>query len=121
MIRTYSGQRVQSNCLKANEIIARGDGGGNDSGPGRVVVDHLSSSPGTAVNSAGQKTSLVDLEPLESLCINASACVSGALGKVGQLVSCINELSYYYFFRNFFHCIIPVGHKDGAKLGSSTR
>ena len=58
---------MERDSLETDEIVARGNSGGNGGGPGRVLGDHLAVGPLTVVDSTGQETSLVNLEPLEGV------------------------------------------------------
>lgn len=64
---------MKSDGLETDEVVARGDGGWDSGRPGRVVGDHLAVCPGAVEYGAGEETSLVDLEPLEGVRVDASA------------------------------------------------
>ena len=84
---TYSGHRVESDRLKADEVVARGDACGDRRRPARVLRDHLAGSPLAGVDGAGEETRLVDLEPLSLGRIDASAGRATRC-EVGQLGAC---------------------------------
>jgi hypothetical protein len=53
---------LQSDRLETDEVVAGGDGGGDRGRPGAVLGDHLTITPVTVVDSAGDQAGLVDLE-----------------------------------------------------------
>jgi len=113
---TYSGHRVQSNSLEADQIVATGGLGWNGRGPAAVLLDHLSSSEETAVEGATEETSMVDLElngrrdirhgqgekikdregtyPLSGARVVAIASRAGALGKISELRHNVSSLRW---------------------------
>ena len=76
---------MKSDGLKPDEIVAGGDGRRDGGSPRGVVSNHLAVGPLTIVDSAGEETSLIDLEPLERAGADTSAGRSGALREVRQL------------------------------------
>jgi hypothetical protein len=82
---SHSGHRVESDRLEADEVVARRDRRRDGGSPGRGLVDHLTSSPLTGVDSAREETRLVDLEPVKAASADASAGRARALGEVGEL------------------------------------
>jgi len=59
---TYSRERVQSNSLKTNQVLAAGDWRGNGSRPTTIISDHFSRAPGSVSDSTRQKTRFIYLE-----------------------------------------------------------
>ena len=59
---TYSGHRVESDSLKANQVVSGWDRGRNGCRPGAVLLDHQTSTPEAIVDSSVKETSLVDFE-----------------------------------------------------------
>ena len=53
---------MEGDSLESDQVIARGNSRGDDSGPGRVLRNHLAVTPVPIVDSAIEKTGLVDLE-----------------------------------------------------------
>lgn len=53
---------MKSNGLKADQVIAAGNGARNRCRPAVVLGNHLSGTPGTSVHSPGQKSRLINLE-----------------------------------------------------------
>lgn len=56
------GKGVQGDRLETNEVVSRGDGGGDGRRPGGVLVNHLAGTPVAISDGARDKTGLVDLE-----------------------------------------------------------
>ena len=127
---TYSGHRVESDRLEADEVVARGDACGDRRRPARVLRDHLAGSPLAGVDGAGEETRLVDLEPLSLGRVNTSAGRAAGC-EVGQLAACqchVTENSV----RDTYHRagivrpdLVPVrsdvgASRDGGSLLKST-
>lgn len=78
-------ERVKSNRLEANEIIATGNARRDCSGPGAVLLDHNAVTPHAVEDSAIDKAGLVDLEPLEGGGVDPRARAARALRQVREL------------------------------------
>lgn len=76
---------MKGDRLEADEVVTRGDGRGDSRRPGRVVGDHLAVTPRAGVDSAGQETGLVNLEPFERVSVDASAGRARAFREVSEL------------------------------------
>lgn len=128
---------MQSNSLKPDQVIARGDGRRDGGGPRAVLVDHFPRSPVSATNRPGDKPRFIYLElrihlsfstlthgcaeaityPFKSVGVHPGAGRAGTLSEVGQL-SDIELAKVRIGPRRQY---VPLGHKGAAKLGSSKR
>ena len=60
--QTHSRHGVKGDRLEADQIVARGNGCRDGSGPGAVLCDHLPGSPRAVVDRSREETSLVNLK-----------------------------------------------------------
>ena len=106
---------MKGDGLKTDQVVAGRDGRGDRCCPRRVVGDHLASTPGAVIDGAGEQTSLVDLEPLESVSIDTRTGRARALSQVGQL------RKSGQFLRSI-SCVrmgLPLGRRGVARPGSN--
>jgi len=78
------GHGVKGDGLESDEVVTIGDGGGDSRSPRAVLCDHLTCGPRAAVDTPAKKTSLLNLEPLQSVGVDTSARSTTARCEVCQ-------------------------------------